>query len=186
MPIPTLRRTSTLALLRQWLYRTSEAPWRPFGDHFTTGTGDRWPFYEDHFSNVMAKDNPEDRQGAVYNYLAKVLECFTHRKLRRHLRCKIDRRKYACLKTPSHTTFPRNITYKLFCFYFFLFLKCLLLPNWRCRTFGLVQWKIRKRIRMTSSTLGKVPFSNTELCYITVCHMRFLDHYATNFLVLHH
>ncbi|XP_073248537.1 receptor-type tyrosine-protein kinase FLT3-like [Porites lutea] len=37
----------------------------------------------------MAKDNPEDRQGAVYNYLAKVLECFTHRKLRRHLRLPI-------------------------------------------------------------------------------------------------
>ena len=52
MPIPTLRPTSTLALLRQWLYRTSEAPlnYRTFtstlqygrstrnGDHFTRTT----------------------------------------------------------------------------------------------------------------------------------------------------
>ena len=62
--IRTLRRTSTLALLRQRLYRTSEAPillqYTCCTQTHNHGTLQRL------LTKVKDKDKPEDKQGAVY------------------------------------------------------------------------------------------------------------------------
>ena len=70
MPIPTLRPTSTLALLRQRLYPTSEVPLKLSLVHYnlTTLRVVHKPIttLRQLLTNVKDKDKPEDRQGAVY------------------------------------------------------------------------------------------------------------------------
>ena len=69
--IPTLRPTTTLALLRQRLYRTSKAPLKLSHVYYNLTIYRRVAHkpitsLRRLLTNVKDKDKPEDRQGAVY------------------------------------------------------------------------------------------------------------------------
>ena len=69
--IPTLRPRSTLALLRERLYRTSEAPLRLSAHEYYNDYNIRVAHkpittLRRLLTKVKDKDKPEDRQGAVY------------------------------------------------------------------------------------------------------------------------